>query len=73
MEIKIYSTLKSLLTLIICLFVTSFNNFLFACNLDYWFLGTSYFIYVDILDGDYGCSLYSDRSSLMSVCVFYQH
>jgi hypothetical protein len=71
MEIKVYSTLKSLLTLIICSFVTRFNNFLFARNLDYWFLGTFYFIYADILDGDYGFSLFSHCSFInVSVCVF---
>jgi hypothetical protein len=70
MEIKICSTLKSLLTLIICSYVTSFNNFLFARNLDCWFLGTSYFIYVDKLDGNYGRSLFSDRS-FINVSAFF--
>jgi hypothetical protein len=49
----------------ICLFVTSYNKFLFASNLVYWFLGTSYFVYVDILDGEYGCSLFSDQSFII--------
>jgi len=49
----LYSTLQSLLSLIICSFVTSCNKFLFAHNLDYWFLGTSYFVYVDISDHEY--------------------
>jgi hypothetical protein len=54
-------------------FVTSFNKFLLEHNLDYWFLGTSYFLCADISDGDYGCSLFSDQSLLLLVNVFYQH
>jgi hypothetical protein len=29
-----------------------------ARNLGYWFVGTSYFVYVDVSDGDYGCSFF---------------
>jgi len=53
------------------LFGTNFNKLLFACNLDYWFLGTSYFVYIDISDGDYGCSLFSDQSFIIvGECFF---
>jgi hypothetical protein len=37
-----------------------------ARNLDYRFLGTSYFVCVDISDGDRGFSLFSDRSVIIS-------
>jgi len=39
-----------------------------ARNLDYNFLGTSYFVCVDTSDGDYGCSLFSDRSVIIGEC-----
>ena len=53
------------MSLIICLSVTAYNKFLFASNLGYWFPGTSYFVYVDISDSEYGCSLFSDRSFII--------
>jgi len=60
-----------LLSLIICPFVTSFSEFLFARNLDYWFLGTSYFVYIDISDSEYGGSLFSDWSFIVvGECFF---
>jgi len=65
MEIKLYSTLKNLLSLTVRPSVTSFRKFLFACNLNYWFLGTSYFVYVDISDGDCGFPLCCDRSFIV--------
>jgi hypothetical protein len=61
-----------LLSLIIRSSVTSFNKFLLECNLDYWFLSTSYFVCVEISGGDYGCFLFSDWSLLLPVNVFYQ-
>jgi len=39
-----------------------------ARNLDYRFLDTSYFVCVDMSDGDCGCSLFSDRSVIISEC-----
>ena len=42
--------------------MTSFNKFIFERSLDYWFLEISYFQYVDIWDGGYGCPLLYDRS-----------
>ena len=51
--------------LIICSFVTSFSKFLFGRNLDYWFLASSDFVYVDISDDDYGYSLFSDQSFII--------
>ena len=48
-----------------CSFDTGFSKFLFGHNLDYWFLGSSDFAYVDIADGDYGCSLFSDRTFIV--------
>ena len=48
-----------------CSFGTNFNKFLFARNLDYWFFGTSFFVYIDMSDGDSGCSLFSDRSFII--------
>ena len=68
MEIKLYSTHKSLLSLTVRPFVTNFRKFLFACNLDYWFLGASYFVFVDISDGDNGGSLCCDRSFIIGEC-----
>ena len=58
MEINLYYILHLKLLEFNYTFVC--HKFLLECNLDYWFLGTSYFICVDILDGDYGCSLFSD-------------
>jgi hypothetical protein len=58
----IISYTYNLLSLTVRPFVTSFRKFLFARNVDYWFLGTSYSVHVYISDGDYGCSLYFDRS-----------
>jgi len=52
MEIKLHSTLKSLLSVTVRPFVTSYRKLLFTCNLDYWSLGTSFFVYVDISDVD---------------------
>jgi len=42
----------SLLSLIMRSFIIRFYV-LFARNLAYWFLDTSYFVYADISDGDY--------------------
>jgi hypothetical protein len=52
-------------SLIICSFVISFSKFLSGRNLDYWFLGSSEFVYIDISDGDYGGSFFSDRSFII--------
>ena len=64
--------LKNLLSLIIYSFVTIFKRFL-ACNLDYWFLDTSHFVYFGISHGDYGCSLFSDHSFIIGESFFYHH
>ena len=55
-------------------FATSFIKFLFALNLDYWFLFIPYSVYTDISDGDCGLFLLSDRNFVIFVNVFfYQH
>ena len=54
-----------MLSLIVCSFVTNYNKFLFAHNLGYWFLGTSYFAYIDISDGECECSLFYDQSFII--------
>jgi len=36
-----------------------------ACNLDYWFLDSYYFVYFDISNVDYGYSLFSDQSFII--------
>ena len=68
--ITLYSTLKSSLSLTVRPFVTSFRKFLFACNLYYCFLGTSYFVFIDTSDGDCGGSLCCDRSFIIGECFW---
>jgi hypothetical protein len=59
-------------SLVICSFVTSFSKLLFAINLEYWFLGTSDFVCVDISDGD-RMFLFLIGGLLLSANMLYQH
>jgi hypothetical protein len=64
----LYFTLKGLLSFSSCNRFSIFSSFVIAflaSNLDFGYLGLSFSVYVDIKDGDCGCSSVSDRSFLL--------
>ena len=71
----LYFTLQSLLlSFFTCHKFRIFSSFVVAFlarNLDFGYLGLSFSSYVDITDGDCGCSPVSDRSFLLlSMCIW---